>query len=122
MRGLINNRFSFIWGGIAILFLSACSANVNKDVSSVSSNNVVKGARGRPVADPVAMFAVNSAPGQTGVVNLSGKSINVRIGKDYISAANKRCRSVILQYSNGHSQANAVCFNGSEWATVLRVL
>ncbi len=75
---------------------------------------------GRPVADEIAKFAVNTPPGQTGTVMTKNQQrVQVYVGMDYISATKQKCRAVRLGYSDGQTMSSAVCFDGSVWKTII---
>ncbi len=101
--------------------LSACGeARVDVPDQSLSNNAVEVDGSGRRVADRIAKFVVNTPPGRQSRVALEGnQTVNIKVGQDYTSAANEKCRSIIVQYPDGRTQANAVCFNGFVWKTVL---
>jgi len=104
-----------------MVLLAACdtSSFIAKGEPAVVQS-VKKDASGRPFSDPLAKFVVNTSPGQSGDVFLEGgRAVRVRVGSDYVSAANEQCRHMIVQFTDGRSQANAVCFNGTVWKTVL---
>ncbi len=86
----------------------------------MSSNTVAVDAVGRSVADPIAKAVVNTYPGQvTSVLLGNGQSAQLKIGTDYVSATNMKCRSVLVRYANGNDVQDAVCFDGVAWKTVL---
>ncbi|GEM_PF-2220435 len=73
-----------------------------------------------PASDPIALYAVEAAPGTAGtVLASSGNSTLVHVGPDYISATGDRCRRVILADGNGRSQVSAVCLVEQSWKTVI---
>lgn len=77
-------------------------------------------AAGRPVADEIAKFAVNTPPGQSGTVLTNNQQrVQVYVGMDYISATKQKCRAVRLGYSDGQTMSSAVCFDGSVWKTII---
>ena len=77
---------------------------------------------GRYVADEIARYALNVAPGSRGSVTFAdGRTISVRVGVDYVSATNEQCRRVILSDSSGQSQISAVCLVDGVWTTTIRL-
>ncbi|MBX3490799.1 hypothetical protein [Parvibaculum sp.] len=73
-----------------------------------------------PASDPIALYAVEAAPGTAGtVLASSGNSTLVHVGPDYVSATGDRCRRVILADGNGRSQVSAVCLVEQSWKTVI---
>ena len=89
-------------------------------LSSQTKTVLNKDAAGRPVADEIAKFTVNTPPGQSGtVITNKQQAVQVYVGADYISATNQKCRAVRLGYSDGQTIASAVCFDGSVWKTII---
>lgn len=94
--------------------LAACETTSGGPSSPASSAAVP------PISDPVALYAVNAAPGSAGPVTAaSGSSVLVHVGPDYVSATGDRCRRVILADGNGRSQVSAVCLVEQSWKTVI---
>ena len=121
MNPLLSKMSLFFQITLLALTLTACSENIFQQSKPIASQPIgEKDSSGRPYADPLANFLLNTTPGRTGTVTLNnGETVLVRVGSDYTSAANKRCRRMIVEFTDGRSQANAVCFNGTVWKTVL---
>jgi len=119
MRVRVGNLLALI--GLLLLTLSACGeTRVIAQDQSLAANITRVDKSGRPVADIIAKLVVNTPPGRQSSVTLEdNQTVNIKVGQDYISAANKKCRSIIVQYPDGRTQINAVCFDGSAWKTVL---
>lgn len=96
--------------------LAACETTSTSNEHSPASEVASSGLTG----DPIALYAVNAAPGTSGpVVAPSGNSMLVHVGSDYVSATGDRCRRVILADGNGRSQVSAVCLTEQSWKTVV---
>ncbi|MEH6404021.1 MAG: DVU3141 family protein [Sneathiella sp.] len=121
MNSLQSKISLFFQITLLALTLTACSANIFEQPKPTASQSIgEKDSSGRPYADPLANFLLNTPPGQTGTVTLkNGETVLVRVGADYTSAANERCRRMIVEFTDSRSQANAVCFDGTVWKTVL---
>lgn len=110
------------WFGIAVICISitGCTKTIpeyQEEKPKVVSSSL--DGHGRPIADAIARFAVNTAPGGFGNLNLSdGRLVNVRVGQDYISAANHNCRYIWISANAVQTQKNAVCFIDDAWKTV----
>ncbi len=63
-----------------------------------------------PVAptDPIAVFALNTPAGGSGVVNMGGVSQSARVQRVYHAASGRECREVVLG-SGGAERAQVVC-------------
>ncbi len=119
----MNNQLRIAFAtALAMPILASCESNSadNSVKRAETIENIVTDEQGRRVADPIAEFVVNTAPGQTGkVVTRNNLTVTIRVGSDYISATNARCRNMIVYYPSEQVQTNAVCFNGFAWETVL---
>jgi len=121
MRFRVNDLPASFGLTILLLALSACGeTRVSASDQPLTTNAIKVDKSGRPVADRIAKFVINTPPGRQSSVTLEdNQTVNVKVGRDYISAANEKCRSIIVQYPDGRTQTNAVCFGGSAWKTVL---
>ncbi len=113
--------FKLIFAVLIFFGVSACTTQNNLQSPKIETKQQFKlDSAGRKVADPLAEVTVNSMPGSLVPVVLdSGKSVMVKVGKDYISASGDNCRSIYVRKGNGLSQRNAVCSVGSVWTTVV---
>jgi len=106
----------FLVALVLSLGLAACETTTPTSSAYTSPSE----AAASPASDPVALYAVEAAPGSAGpVVASSGTSMLVHVGLDYISATGDRCRRVILADGNGRSQVSAVCLVEQSWKTVV---
>ena len=115
-------RLRLIIGMVVLtLIVSSCGMPQNNETTNSDAKYLVgTDAKGRPIGDPIAEFAINTPPGQSGLVILdNSKTVNVRVGRDYISATNERCRKIIVRTADNQSQLDAVCFDGTAWKTAL---
>lgn len=121
MSGIFSKLAIFSGLMAGVITLAACeSGSLAKNEADGAATTTKRDALGRPFVDVMAKFVVNTPPGQTGIVTLeNNETVRVRVGTDYVSAANEQCRHMIVQFPDGRSQANAVCFNGAAWKTVL---
>lgn len=119
MRLRLRTKLTWLYSVPVLVAVGACSSPAPEPVPTASTVSSVDSA-GRPVADEIAKFAVNTPPGQSGtVMTQDGQSVQVYVGIDYISATKQRCRAVRLGYSNGQTLSSAVCFDGTVWKTVI---
>lgn len=96
--------------------LAACQTTTPESNTYTSASE----AAASPASDPIALYAVEAAPGSAApVVAASGASMLVHVGPDYISATGDRCRRVILADGNGRSQVSAVCLVEQSWKTII---
>ena len=120
MKYKLSWRMLFVF--VPLLLISACSSSQVHAPKKFTSNQTVtqKDAVGRLVADPIAKAVVNTLPGErTSVLLADGRSAQLIVGNDYLSASSQKCRSVVVRYADGVDVLDAVCFDGSVWKTVL---
>ncbi|GLQ05770.1 DVU3141 family protein [Sneathiella chinensis] len=115
-----------MWKKLVVVFVvlqtAACGGIAGQAPGNAPVAKAPLDTAGRPYADPVAHFAINSPPGTSGNVTLpEGQGVEVFVGRDYISAANEKCRSIVVKDANGLATSNAVCFSNASWKTVLKV-
>lgn len=120
IRGIQLKCDAFVIFVSMAILMTGCSSDLGRSSKlEEKPSSYMHDENGRPVADAVSKFVVNTPPGSAGSVSgLDGRIVHARVGHDYTSALGQRCRTVWISDKTGGTVNNAVCFNGIVWGTV----